>query len=144
MKILLIVFLIIQSACLQQPTPKVEVREPIEAPTPTPTIVVKKTTKDDLKSYEEVLKLTSEVKFIDSIIEGTRSANQIKITLKDQWHYLPYQIRLQKAQGLWKLWATIHAPENVDLARISLVDLEGNEVGGSRLVAGSMLWVAEK
>ena len=63
------------------------------------------------------------------------------LTLPNDWHYEIYQSRLQAAQGLWKLWSTIHSPNDPDLARIKLVDLMGNEVGGSRLLGGSLIWV---
>jgi hypothetical protein len=65
------------------------------------------------------------------------------MTVNNEWHLLPYQIRLQAAQNLWKSWARIASPKDVDKARLKLVDLNGNEVGGSRVLAGSLIWVAE-
>jgi len=90
------------------------------------------------------------VKLIESIdTEGvlidSASVNEgrLKVTVKSGWHYQPYQIRLQMAQNLWKVWATIHSPSEPDRARISITDLNGNEVGGSRILAGSLIWVKE-
>lgn len=55
--------------------------------------------------------------------------DEVTFTVFDEFHVLPYQQRLQISQNLWKFWA-------VDLgtnrARIKVVDLNGNEVGGSR------------
>lgn len=65
------------------------------------------------------------------------------LTVKSGWHYQPYQIRLQAAQNLWKLWATIHSPNEPDKARLKIRDINGNDVGGSRIWAGSLIWVQE-
>ncbi len=63
------------------------------------------------------------------------------ITVADSWHISPYQLRLQVAQDLWKLWASIASPDDLDKARIKLVDHNGNEVGGSGIFGGSDVWV---
>jgi regulator of replication initiation timing len=76
-------------------------------------------------------------------IEVTQRGNIWTATLSvdNAWHLSPYQIRLQNAQTLWKTWAQIASPDKPDSARISIVDLNGNEVGGSRMLAGSLIWV---
>jgi hypothetical protein len=66
------------------------------------------------------------------------------LMVKDIWHVRHYQVRLQDAQTLWKTWAMIASPKEMDNARIVLVDGNGNEVGGSRALAGSLIWVQEK
>jgi hypothetical protein len=73
-------------------------------------------------------------------IEGDKAT----ITVDNSWHLMPYQIRLQAAQSLWKSWASIASPDDLDKARIRLVDFNGNEVGGSRILGGSLIWVQEK
>ena len=65
------------------------------------------------------------------------------ITVSNAWHLTAYQVRLQAAQNLWKLWVSIAAPNDPDKARIKLVDFNDNEVGGSRILGGSLLWVQE-
>ena len=72
---------------------------------------------------------------------GTHSAD---LTVTNLWHVQTYQIRLQMAQNLWKTWAIIHSPKNSDMARIRILDFNGNEVGGSRTWGGSLIWVQEK
>lgn len=69
----------------------------------------------------------------------------MEITVANDWHVQPYQIRLQMAQNLWNTWVKASdKKEKPDTARIKIVDLNGNEVGGSRLIAGSSIWVQEK
>lgn len=65
------------------------------------------------------------------------------ITLRNVWHLRNKQIRLQDAQTLWKAWAVVASKDDPDKARIKLVDLNGNEVGGSRVLAGSLIWVQD-
>lgn len=65
------------------------------------------------------------------------------LTVEDIWHLRHEQIRLQDAQALWEAWATLASPDDLDKARITLVDHRGNEVGGSRIWAGSLIWVKE-
>jgi hypothetical protein len=69
----------------------------------------------------------------------------IEVTVKNTWHYEPKQIRLQAAQTLWNVWATQFCPEKetIDNCRIRIVDLAGNEVGGSSAWAGSMVNVKD-
>ena len=69
--------------------------------------------------------------------------NQLAITVPNGWHYQPQQLRLQMGQNFWKIWARIYSPGEPDKARISIRDLNGNEVGGSRMLAGSLIWVDE-
>ncbi|OHB55206.1 MAG: hypothetical protein A2Y12_09270 [Planctomycetes bacterium GWF2_42_9] len=65
------------------------------------------------------------------------------ITVANVWHYQPYQLRLQMAQNLWKAWARINSPDEPDMAKIRILDLNGNEVGGSRVWGGSLIWVQQ-
>lgn len=65
----------------------------------------------------------------------------LTIRLEDGWHYLPKQIRLQYAQNMWSIWAKKSSPEKVDSARIKLVDKNGNKVGGSSWLGGSVVKV---
>lgn len=66
------------------------------------------------------------------------------ITVRNLWHIRAYQLRLQDAQTLWEAWAGIASPRDPDKARIKIVDLRENEVGGSRIWGGSLIWVQEK
>jgi hypothetical protein len=74
-------------------------------------------------------------------VERGSTDDELKVTVANAWHYEPHQIRLQTAQSLWKAWAAIHAPADLDRARLRLVDLNGNDVGGSGWLGGSMVSV---
>ena len=73
--------------------------------------------------------------------------DEVKIFVDDSWHYSPKQVRLQAAQNLWEKWARISIAsgrvENADAARVRIVDQNGNEVGGSRVWGGSLIWVQD-
>ncbi|MEX0612296.1 MAG: DUF4339 domain-containing protein [Pirellulales bacterium] len=72
------------------------------------------------------------------------NGNSATITVTIGWHYSPYQVRLQAAQNIWRLWSNIAPTNNPDEARISFVDYNGNEVGSSRVWGGSLIWVQEE
>lgn len=99
---------------------------------------------DKLDAYLAVLKL-AEVTIIERVsVERRGKSWKATLTVKNIWHVKHYQVRLQDAQTLWQAWATIASPKDPDSARIVLVDGNGNEVGGSRALAGSLIWVQEK
>lgn len=75
--------------------------------------------------------------FVD--ISPAEHNGMVLITVANEWHYQPYQIRKQAAQGLWNSWASIFSPEDSDSARIKILDLNGNRVGGSSAFAGSLV-----
>ena len=98
--------------------------------------------KRDLDSFMTVLKTAG----IDNSIIDRCSANdnELTIVVTNAWHFQPYQIRFQAAQNLWSLWAKLRSPNDPDKARIELTDYNGNSVGGSRWLAGSLIWVKKE
>ena len=66
---------------------------------------------------------------------------ELKVVVTAQWFYQPEAVRKELATSLWSLWARIEEPERPDSARISIVTPSGKEVGGSRVWAGSLIWV---
>jgi len=58
-----------------------------------------------------------------------RNSDKIVVEVINAWHFQPKQIRLQKAQEIWALWASIHTPTNPDNAGMEIVDHNGNRVG---------------
>ncbi|HUY31440.1 MAG TPA: SHD1 domain-containing protein [Pirellulales bacterium] len=76
-------------------------------------------------------------------VKGETATIRLSATVSNEWDIAEYQRRLQLAQGLWKLWASIASPGDPDKARITLVDFNGNEVGGSRIRRGSLIWVQQ-
>lgn len=105
--------------------------------------VVTKTAVNDIAEYRKLVRsIDSKGDIVKELNEGL-TPDQVKITITNSWHYEPYQVRLQVAQKLWEAWARLHSPNEPDKARIKIVDLNGNEVGGSRVWAGSLIWVQE-
>jgi hypothetical protein len=72
-----------------------------------------------------------------------RNQQTIIVYVSDAWHFLPYQIRLQLAQNIWATWATAMNAPNPDHARVDIRDNNGNSVGGSKLLGGSLSWVSK-
>ena len=100
--------------------------------------------RDRLDAYIALLN-AAEVKLINNV-SVERIGDDIweaTLTVDNLWHIRHHQIRLQDAQTLWEAWARIASPEEPDKARIKLADLRGNEVGGSRVWGGSLIWVKE-
>lgn len=71
------------------------------------------------------------------------TATDLELTVSNAWHYQPKQIRLQAAQTLWETWARVASPNELDLAHLKLLDMSGNNVGGSGMFAGSIVSVAD-
>ena len=65
------------------------------------------------------------------------------VTVSDLWHIRHKQVRLQDAQALWAAWAIVASPAEPDRAFLKLVDYNGNSVGGSSWLAGSVVSVPE-
>jgi hypothetical protein len=114
----------------------------------------------DMNNFEQLLR---DIGVIPSLIvkvepwnvDGELINDEVpQIVVNNAWHYEPYQLRLQVAQNLWKIWAGIHSPNNPGHSWIRIVDYNGNEVGGSKVPSwssiifgsggdGSSIWVKE-
>ncbi|QDT24817.1 hypothetical protein Enr10x_01090 [Gimesia panareensis] len=101
-------------------------------------------TRKRLDTFIAALKV-AEVTIVKSVRvqEISNGIWEAEIEVRNNWHIKPYQVRLQDAQNLWSAWAKIASPQEPDSARIKIVDINGNEVGGSRVLAGSLIWVQE-
>lgn len=141
----------------KETSPQIATTTPQNSPTVSPTLeankksnekpkqppVPAKPVSNDIDEYRKLLRsIDSKGDIVRGVSEGL-SPDQIKITVANSWHYEPYQMRLQLAQKLWETWARLHSPSEPDKARIKIVDLNDNEVGGSRVWAGSLIWVQE-
>ncbi len=66
----------------------------------------------------------------------------LRISVPEGWLQQTYEKRLKDAQKLWRLWAEVYSPyDGCDKARIIMLDSLGDEVGGSKPEAGSLIWV---
>jgi hypothetical protein len=93
----------------------------------------------DLDTFMNILKIAG---IDNSIISRvSQKGDSLTIIVANAWHYEPYQVRLQAAQNLWETWARIRSPNDPDKARLEITDLNGNNVGGSGWLGGSMIKV---
>ena len=85
------------------------------------------------------------IEYRHNTIHSDRKEAWIVIQVRSVWHYQPKAIRLQAAQNFWKVWSMMALAnklvKDLDMARIKVVDMNGNEVGGSRVWGGSLIWV---
>ena len=65
----------------------------------------------------------------------------LTITVTDVWSGFDYSIRFETATALYEAWARIASPKSPDSARITIKTQGGTEIGGSRVWAGSLIWV---
>lgn len=102
--------------------------------------------KKQAHNFVSRLKDIGAAKIVAKAVPSDINPDELVITVANGWHYQPHQMRLQAAQNLWKTWVLSRtavglAKKNPDEVRIRLVDFNGNEVGGSRVWAGSLIWV---
>lgn len=122
---------------------------PVASPTPTPeptpdeSALAKEKLARDVERFKVELKKAGVGNEIAFAFQGV-DKHKLRVSVTDTWHIAPYQTRLQTAQRLQQAWARIHSPDKPDEARISMVDEMGNEVGGSRVWGGTLIWVQEK
>lgn len=70
--------------------------------------------------------------------------NEITLTVTPAWHFQPKSIRQDIAASLWQTWANIASPSNLDQARITFETPQGTWVGGSGMLAGSLVSVSDE
>lgn len=75
------------------------------------------------------------------VVSADGTDQGLRVTVSNKWHPLHRQIRLQEAQQIHAAWARAHWPGEPDRARVKLVDLNGNEVGGTGALGG--VWVQD-
>lgn len=116
-------------------TPESTPPEPSPPASETP---VERDPEGTLHAYLEILDAAGVNAVVRSVsVRGSTAT----ITVANEWHAMNYQVRYQAAQNLWQVWAGVASPTNPDAARIVITDYNGNEVGGSRVWGGSMIWV---
>lgn len=69
--------------------------------------------------------------------------HEIIIVMKPIWHNRNKHLRKNDATVFWELWASINNPQDPDSARIKLVSINNDRVGGSKWLAGSLIWVED-
>jgi len=118
----------------------------VQAPTPTSAPTSTRSPREALQGYIDLINSAGLGPYIATVGYDPYlpDPNEIVITVRNSWHYEPKQVRLQAAQDLWKIWATGFCPaEGLDSCRIELTDQNGNRVGGSSWLAGSIVKVQD-
>ena len=109
--------------------PEIETKQPPQV-TPEPTT--------NLDKYLKIINDSGLNSYISEVSLDNKTAT---IKVRDSWHFQHYQLRLQCAQNLWTAWASLVSPNDPDRAIIYLIDNNGNNVGGSGWLGGSMIKV---
>jgi len=65
------------------------------------------------------------------------------IVMKPIWHSRNKHLKKNDATVFWKLWASQHSPSDPDHSRVKLLSINNDRVGGSRILAGSLIWVED-
>lgn len=78
-------------------------------------------------------------------LEYVASLPQLVLEVRSNWHYQPKQVRKDATTTLWERWARLCLSNNLedeaDSCRIKLISQSGDAVGGSRVLAGSLIYV---
>jgi hypothetical protein len=124
---------------------------PAKTPKPVPTKAPVQAQPEEtpIEMFISVLKtkgLIGESGFISDVTFESDNKRAV-LTVSNVWHMQAKQIRLQAAQNLWKQWAIICVNQavgnNADACPIKLIDNNGNDVGGSSFMGGSLVSVID-
>lgn len=99
-----------------------------------------------LNSYIKALDEAGMNQFVEKVSYRYDSLEECSIVVKvrNTWHYQPKQLRLQAAQNLWDIWSkSYYLEDKKDKCRMDLTDLNGNNVGGSSWLGGSLINVKD-
>lgn len=109
-------------------------------PTPTPAVVQQAST-DPISDFKGGLLATpGATQFVESVRPG-RLDGEVEIVVTAAFQNSSKASREDLAQALWTAWVTASGVSDVDKARLRLVDKYGKQIGGSRAIAGSVIYV---
>jgi len=94
------------------------------------------------RQRQDFAELTDELQkrgLANVFVSASIDRKHLTVAVYNQWHSSPYQIRLQAAQLLYKIWFPIADFSDTDAVRITITDLNGNRVGGQDALWG--VWV---
>jgi hypothetical protein len=78
-------------------------------------------------------------------LEYVSSLPQLVLEVRSNWHYQSKQVRKDATTKLWERWVRLclikKLGEEADSCRIKLISQSGDAVGGSRVFAGSLIYV---
>lgn len=109
-------------------------------PTPTPAVVQQVST-DPISDFRGGLSSVQGMSVFVSSVKPGRLKNEVEIVMTPAFQAEHKAARRQLAVSLWEAWARTSGVADVDKARLRLVDKYGKEIGGSRAIAGSVIYV---
>lgn len=121
----------------------IEAPLPTEAATPVQAVSSKPTNDQAIAEYKARLNtIPGFSNFVSDIRPGLIDGMvELDVTVNFQEESKP--AREDFAVSLWETWATASGVKDVDDARIRLVTRQGKEVGGSRMIGGSVIYVVD-
>lgn len=77
------------------------------------------------------------------MLDGYQDTKTVDVYVKPLWHLAPQSDRIEATRGIWRAFAVLACPDNLDAAHVNILDSNGNRVAGSRALAGSLIWAKE-
>jgi hypothetical protein len=114
-------------------------QEPNYSPAASVEIAVSKG--DAIAQYETALSTTTGVAQFVAGVKPGRVDGEVEIAVTRFYQTQSEADRLSLAKALWEAWVSASKPQDVDKARIRLVDSAGQQVGGSKALGGSVIYV---
>lgn len=71
----------------------------------------------------------------------TGQGKRLEVTMLPAFALLPRDAKQRNGQAIWSAWAAVASPGDLDAAYITLIDASGNTLGGSSVIAGSIVSV---
>lgn len=133
------VLVLVLAGCGSSATPPPEPLHPVER------MEEEKRLQQKLEELATILREAATESGVKIVARSELRGETAAFTVVDQWHYQPYQMRLQGAQALQQGWARWAFPYEPKRARIVVLDAMGNKIGGSSDGDdGGAVWVSEK
>lgn len=95
------------------------------------------------KLQSEYVSALSKADFDQSLLFAVQLIDErtMEVSVTDAWRNQPETARLAFATTTWEAWAQVASPQDVDHAKINLVDKQQHRVGGSSWFGGSQISV---
>jgi hypothetical protein len=121
---------VVDTAKLEQERKEAEQREFAER---------KKTRVLEMQDTETFLKKIIEHELEAVFPSASVQKKHLTVRVANEWHYQPYQIRLQAAQNVYEIWFKVANTPDDTRVKMTIADTNGNTVGGKDSLYG--VWV---
>ena len=94
-----------------------------------------------IRDFNEII----EASFIRTLVRDVEGSirHTAVVHVEDTWNPKDASVRMEGAKFLQETWASLHSPNDPDMAKIRLMNLRGHVVGGSSGDKGTDVWVAQ-